>query len=542
MAHTPKDEEEIVNKVKHGGSLKVTPINTPSVSRRGSGVISTEGASPVVFHTRTADERDAAVPHATKKSLTDHLEKYTKLFELTPHRMRMIVDAFEETLDRGLQEWNQEIPMFPTWVFGTPVGSEKGDYLALDMGGTNLRVCLVSLQGSGKFEITQTKYRLTEEQKQEEGAKLFDFCAKCVKDFIDAHLPNVTPENPIVLGFTFSYPCLQERIDHGILIRWTKGFGAPNVEGNDVGEMFRKALEHHKVPAYMAALINDTTGALIASQYVKPRTKIAVILGTGCNAAYSEDIKCIGKLKDKDLDPNDTVAINCEWGAFDSEFHQHLPRTKFDIQIDETSNKPGEQAFEKMISGRYLGEIFRLVIMELVDEGCMFVGQDTHKIEKPYSLDTALLSLMESCVIGSYTSSFALTRGFIRDPTDELLTIIGIFAHFYSLETTVEERQFFRSLARLIGRRAARLASCGIAAIVRKKNYLDEGCEVGADGTLYNKYPGFAQRIHQGLVDVLGEKGKNITTYHAEDGSGAGSAIIAAMTKTRKDAGKYPNL
>ncbi len=34
----------------------------------------------------------------------------------------------------------------------------------------------------------------------------------------------------------------QERIDHGVLIRWTKGFGAPNTEGHDVVEMFRKAL------------------------------------------------------------------------------------------------------------------------------------------------------------------------------------------------------------------------------------------------------------------------------------------------------------
>jgi hexokinase len=61
-----------------------------------------------------------------------------------------------------------------------------------------------------------------------------------------------------------------------------------------------------------------------------------------------------------------------------------------------------------MISGRYLGEIFRLVIMELVDEGALFVGQDTHKIEKPYSLDTAFLSLMESCVIPFYSPLNAL--------------------------------------------------------------------------------------------------------------------------------------
>lgn len=67
--------------------------------------------------------------------------------------------------------------------------------------------------------------------------------------------------------------------------------------------------------------------------------------------------------------------------------------------------------------------------------------------------------------------------------------IIGIFSHFFAVETTLAERQFFRALAKLIGRRAARLSSCGIAAIVSKMGYLDEGCEVGADGSLYNVRP-----------------------------------------------------
>jgi len=64
--------------------------------------------------------------------------------------------------------------------------------------------------------------------------------------------------------------------------------------------------------------------------------------------------------------------------------------------------------------------------------------------------------------------------------------IIGIFTHFFALETTLAERQFFRALAKLVGRRAARLSSCGIAAIVSKMGYLEEGCSVGADGSLYN--------------------------------------------------------
>jgi len=497
------------------------------LSRRGSGSLTLPTGQTLAIHTRTQDEED--LPHATKKTMADHLRKYESLFTLTPQRMRMIVEAFKDTLETGLEKPGQIVPMIPTFVLGWPTGQEKGDYLAVDLGGTNLRVCLVTVQGDGKFEITQSKYRLTEEQKQDEGQKLFDFCAECLKIFIDGSVTDpltshLGSKGKIPLGFTFSYPCSQERIDHGVLIRWTKGFGATNTEGHDVAEMFRKSLEKYQLPVELTALINDTTGTLIASHYVNPQAKIACIFGTGCNAAYMEHIKDIPKLKDLGVDGNIDMAINCEWGAFDSFEHEHLPRTKYDIIVDESSNKPGEQAFEKLISGRYLGEIMRLVICELIDEGVLFLGQNTYKLENPYVFDTAFLSLMES------------------DPTDELLMIIGIFSHFFAVETTLAERQFFRALAKLIGRRAARLSSCGIAAIVSRMGYLDEGCQVGADGSLYNKYPGFADRIHEGLVDIFGEKGRNIITHHAEDGSGVGSAIIAAMTKKRKDAGLNVNL
>ncbi|KAF9078464.1 hexokinase [Rhodocollybia butyracea] len=497
-------------------------------SRRGSGSITLPSGQTMAIHTRTHEDED--LPHATKKTMADHLRKYESLFTLTPQRMRMIVEAFKDSLELGLKKPEQVVPMIPTFVFGWPSGKESGDFLALDLGGTNLRVCLVTLQGEGKFEMTQTKYRLTEEQKQDEGQKLFDFCAECLKTFVDTNFTDgdgkslLKPGEMLPLGFTFSYPCVQERIDHGKLIRWTKGFGALNTEGRDVAEMFRRSIQKYKVPVVMTALINDTTGTLIASSYVNPRTKIAVIFGTGCNAAYMENVKDIDKIKDLGIDEKAQMAINCEWGAFDSFEHEHLPRTKYDIIVDETSNKPGEQAFEKLISGRYLGEILRLVICELIDEGVLFLGQETYKLETPYVFETAFLSLMES------------------DPTDELLMIIGIFTHFFAVETTLAERQFFRALAMLIGRRAARLSACGIAAIVSKMGYLDEGCLVGADGSLYNKYPGFAERVHEGLFDVFGEKGRNIITHHAEDGSGVGSAIIAAMTKVRRDAGLYPNV
>ena len=101
-------------------------------------------------------------------------------------------------------------PMLPTYVFGWPTGNEEGSFLALDLGGTNLRVCHVTLKGHGKFEVTQTKFKLTDEQKQEEGQKLFDFCASCLNTFIQDHFGGGEDgdgpllEEEIPLGFTFS--------------------------------------------------------------------------------------------------------------------------------------------------------------------------------------------------------------------------------------------------------------------------------------------------------------------------------------------------
>lgn len=68
-----------------------------------------------------------------------------------------------------------------------------------------------------------------------------------------------------------------------------------------------------KVPVDLVALTCDTTGTLIASAYVNPKTKIAVIFGTGCNAAYMETVKEIPKLKDHGFASDAEIAINCEW-------------------------------------------------------------------------------------------------------------------------------------------------------------------------------------------------------------------------------------
>lgn len=125
-----------------------------------------------------------------------------------------------------------------------PTGHETGTFLALDMGGTNLRVCQVTLtEQKSEFDIIQSKYRMPEELKTGTSDDLWEYIADCLAQFIETHFDDVSKLEKIPLGFTFSYPATQNYIDEGILQRWTKGFDIAGVEGRNVVPMFEAALE-----------------------------------------------------------------------------------------------------------------------------------------------------------------------------------------------------------------------------------------------------------------------------------------------------------
>ena len=100
------------------------------------------------------------------------------------------------------------------------------------------------------------------------------------------------------------------------------------------------------------------------------------------------------------------------------------------------------------------------------------------------------------------------------------------------------ELELIRRTAELIGTRAARLSACGIAAICTKKGY--KTAHVGADGSVFNKYPHFKARGAQALREILDWPAKQnaseedpVEVLAAEDGSGVGAALIAALTLKR---------
>ncbi|KAL4918750.1 hexokinase-domain-containing protein [Aspergillus aurantiobrunneus] len=87
---------------------------------------------------------------------------------------------------------------------------------------------------------------------------------------------------------------------------------------------------------------------------------------------------------------------NCEYGAFDNR-HEILPRVSVDLEIDqEESAHPGQQTYEKMIAGMYLGEILRLLLVSLHQTVGLFAGWDIRRLRQQNTMDSESLSKMEA--------------------------------------------------------------------------------------------------------------------------------------------------
>lgn len=108
-----------------------------------------------------------------------------------------------------------------------------------------------------------------------------------------------------------------------------------------------------------------------------------------------------------------------------------------------------------------------------------------------------------------------------------------LFQNKLGITTTKPELELIHHLTCLIGTRAARLSACGVAAICKKKNITS--CHVGADGSVFNKYPHFKARGAQALREILDWTSRKdpIEILPAEDGSGVGAALISALTLKR---------
>lgn len=422
-----------------------------------------------------------------------HLES---LFSVTIQNAREIIFHFHEEMRRGLQGEKSSLKMVPSFI-GRPKGTEKGNFFALDLGGTNIRVLSVALDGNGKANLAAvSRFIIPHEATVGAGNALFDFIADCIQSFFREH--PACMQQTCDLAFTFSFPLAQRSVASGTLICWTKGFTAAGVECEDVAALLSEAL-HRKRMGFIrvAALANDTVGTLVAKGYADPTCDMGVILGTGTNACYTEIFARI--LKYQGSGSPAEMIINMEWGGFDK-----LKMNRYDQILDRASPNAGEQQLEKMVSGMYLGEIARLVIVDMIEKGLLLAVNKRTAFSKAYALTTEHLSLTAQG--HDFFTDFGLT------------------------DISAVDKQIMREICRIVSTRSARVAGAAIASVVAWMDAdLESDHTIAIDGALFEKYPGFQDNMAEMLFCIFGDRAKRIKLDLARDGSGIGSAIIAAM-------------
>ncbi|KAK9136459.1 hypothetical protein Syun_015789 [Stephania yunnanensis] len=351
-----------------------------------------------------------------------------------------------------------DLKMILSFVNTLPTGNEEGLFYALDLGGTNFRVLRVQLGGKDK-RVIDTEFE-------------------------------------------------QVSIPQELMFRTSEA-------GRDVVACLNEAMERQGLDMRVSALVNDTVGTLAGARYWDDDVMIAVILGTGTNACYVERTDAIPKLNGHASSSGRTI-INTEWGAFSN----GLPLTEFDKDMDAASINPGEQIFEKTISGMYLGEIVRRVLLKMAEAGSLFGDPVPEKLFTPFSLRQVLTP--DLCAMQ-------------KDSSSDLEAVGSILNNTVGVRSSLTARRVVLEVCDTIVKRGGRLAGAGIVGILQKMDNDSRGLVFGKrtvvamDGGLYEHYPQYRRYLQDAVDELLGDEiSSNVIIEHSKDGSGIGAALLAA--------------
>ena len=426
--------------------------------------------------------------------------------------IHIIEMRLRQAINKGLKKESQgtaSVKCFPTFVTKLPTGEESGRFLALDLGGTNFRVLLMEIGSKGKFLMDSKVFAVDQRIMTGTGEALFDHIAACLASFVKEK--NLEKEH-LPLGFTFSFPLIQEGLAVGRLAQWTKGFKCSSVEGNNVVQLLKDAIQRRgDITIDILAILNDTTGTLMSCAWKEPKCRIGLILGTGTNACYLENVEKVTTFVPEHRG-DDHVIINTEWGAFGDHGELDFVRTKWDQEVDTMSLNPGKQTFEKMISGMYMGELVRLVLCDMMDEDLMFVNKNnTEVLRTSGSFPTKFLSEIEADPVGEY------------DRCRRVVLELGLS------DVGEDDLSALRYVCESVSRRAAFMCAAGITALLKKMNYKD--VTIAVDGSLFRYHPHFHNVMKSRVTQLMGIDYK-FDMILSEDGSGRGAALVAAVLQS----------
>ena len=430
--------------------------------------------------------------------------------------------------------------MLPSYNYTLPTGQEMGTYLAMDLGGSTFRVALVELRGRvpgqpGLRIIRMSVSPIDESVRRLEGTLLFDWMAQKIEAMLakGAETRGYDKE-ALPVGLAWSFPIEQTSLRGGKIQGMGKGFYTSHtVIGQDLGDLIVAACRRRGLNLRVDAIVNDSSAALLCRAYSEPTTSMSLILGTGTNAAVNLPVSSMGAdkfgIRDKSWHAHaEKVITNTELSMFGKDI---LPETRWDDYLNRTHQLPDFQPLEYMTTGRYLGELFRLVIADAVDTASLFGGVFPEPLRAPYSLDTAVLATIEADVSAQLSRSGAYL--------EKLWCMTS--------PPSPPDLLFLRAVAETISNRAAVYLAIALHALwtLQKETYINPTTPFGTPktsiactGSVIEKYPNFRARCEGFIEEMIAFGDRSFGSFPPElvvlevidDAAILGAAVAVAIS------------
>ena len=397
-----------------------------------------------------------------KPELKAELNKICEEFTISRENLSQISDAFYRDMNEKTM-----LKMLKSYI---TVSDEKlipNEYLAIDIGGSNIRIAKFSIEENDvifkkiiKFPL-RTRFRNYTSNKY----SLKDLIIKALKKI----KPYISRSKMYFLAVTVSFGIDSKSKTEANIVELSKGFKLKETINRNIYEILMQAIFSAKLNIVPMAIINDCVATLVTGRFYDKTVDIALIVGTGHNASFINSEKEV---------------INIE----SANFNKNIPLTTFDTKYLEKISGEANKLFEVLIGGKYIGKIADEIIKDLIKRKLL---------NKCVEINTKVLV---SCV---------------NEDKDFLLP--------------EEQREVIKTVGELLFTRAAKLIVAEVYAIIKyiDKDLVNEHTLI-FDGSVYEKCDFFKEEISREINEVFGENASKINHKLIKDASIIGPVIVEA--------------
>lgn len=453
-------------------------------------------------------------PQLSKEEQFARIREICQPFYLKEQQLQNIKNSLLDEIHKALKvESNSKssVKCLPTYVQEFPCGCEHGRFLVLELKENNFHISLIHLRGAHNYHSEKETHEIPKDLNSENVEEFFKYLVDKLGKFLKRLSLN---REQLSLSVCFPFPLRHTSLKSAVVQKLNKNLNIKNLVGRELVELLQNAINRNKdLLVNIESVLCNCTAILLANSWQGRRCNVGINIGTGCNAVYVERITEIEMCSQEQTSLNQMV-VNTEWGEFGANGQLDSILTVYDKQVDLGTRNNGQQIFEKLTSGFYLGELARQIFLQCIEEKVLFHGYMSQNLKIPFSFTTRHVCDMLS-----------------EEDTDSYSNMRLQFDKLGISKPDVSECSKVYYILRSITNRSAMLVACGIASLAEKigENHI----VLGLGGSFYLNCHLYSSLL-QNQLKTFWNRDFTYELSSLENGVAIGSALLTAISKSKE--------